>query len=558
MKKIFTIVFLFFITQKIFCQPWVALASNEQTSDAVIQTGALSFFTQVSNNGVPYISYIDDVTGGDNIGDFKVHARRFNNDQWEFAGDGISPQFPASDDFPVALDGNVPYVAYSEAFTPVELRNKLSVKRLNSNTGLWELVGQQGLSDGEVTGTAITADNGKIYVAYNDGASDSKITVKMFDNANVANGWQTVGPAGFSNGFSLGINIAVDNGVPYVAYLDFTDNAPAVKKFTTGSWEDVGTNSPSNGEMVAIHSLKFNSNHIPFIAFVKADGTGEVRSINAGNAWTTTGTQPFASGIQNPVSLAILNDVPFVAFGFKENGVTQLHVKRFNAAGNNWPDAGSQPVTASPSDINNVALVNAGNNKLLLVFRNLFGGIYAKTFDASGVLPVTFAAFTVTRQNHAALLQWTTEGELNNKLFEIEHSTDALTFAKIGETVAKIPANITHDYNFLHHNPNHGSNYYRLKQIDNDGNYTYSKIINISFSEPTISVSPNPVKDVLHAGNLPTGSKEIVIRNIEGKTMIRLHSSAESIDINVADLPKGYYVITFAWDAHIKTSRFIK
>jgi hypothetical protein len=562
MKQLYISFFLFFISQKIISQPWIPLGSNEQTSDAISLTAASTFFVQVSNDGVPYVSYIDDAGGANNLGDFRTHAKRFKNGQWEFAGNAISPQFPGSDDFPIALDGNVPYVAYSEAFTPVDIQNKLSVKRLNSVTGNWDIVGQQGLSDGAATGTVIAADNGKIYVAYNDGAANGKITVKRFDNANPANGWQTVGPSGFSNGFILGTSLVIDDGIPYVSYLDFGDNLVYVKKFNGAAWEDVGTNNPSGGLQVVVSSLKFNSVHTPFITFIDATGAGVVRNLNTANAWVTTGGQPFTTTAENTLSLAILHDIPFVAFGKKDNNnVIQVNVKRFNPSNNDWQDVGNQPVTASPFSINNTALTIAPGNKLLLVFRNFNLGIYAKTFDVAEILPVTLTTFTVSRQNNKNLLQWHTANELNNRLFEIEHGTDATAFTRIGEVPAQLPADIPHDYSFIDAAPSNGMNFYRLKQVDIDGNFTYSNIISILFNQEQrsfISLFPNPVRDVLHTGYSTEGQKEIIIRNVEGKEIKRVKSAARSVDINVTDLPAGTYFISLYGDKIIETRSFVK
>ena len=281
MKKLYVVFLSLLIIQKGIGQEWTPIGSDEAIRNSITVTGALSFFTRVSSDKVPYISYIDDLPGNNTLGDFKVHAKKFNNGQWELAGDAISPAFPGSDDFPVALDGNIPYVAYSEAFTPVEIQNRLTVKRLNINTNTWELVGPQGFSDGTVTGTAIATDNGKIYVAYQDGAFDSKITVKFFDNSNPAMGWKTLGTTGFSDGFVLGINIAIDNGIPYVSYIDFTDHIPFVKKFNGTIWEDVGLNNPSDGKQVVPGSLQFDSRHTPYITFVDSVGSGFVRNLNA-------------------------------------------------------------------------------------------------------------------------------------------------------------------------------------------------------------------------------------------------------------------------------------
>jgi hypothetical protein len=560
MKHFFFLFFFFSLTNDIISQTWSPLGSNEQISQAISLTAASTFFTQVSNDGIPYVTYIDDVGGGINLGDFKIHTRRFKNGQWEFAGNAISPQFPGSDDFPIALDGDVPYVAYSEALTPVEIQNKLSVKRLNATTSEWDVVGQLGLSDGPATGSVIVADIGKIYVAYTD--NTGKITVKRFDNANPGNGWQSVGPSGFSIGFILGTLLTIDDGVPYVSYLDFGDNLVHIKKFNGIDWEDVGTNNPGDGQQVVVRSLKFNNEHVPFIVFIDATGAVNVRNLNSAGAWTTVGGQPLAANAEITVSMALLQDVVFVAFGKKDNNnIRQINVKRFNAANNDWQDVGPQPVSASLSTVNNIALTVAPGNKLLLVFRDFNLGIYAKTFDAASILPVTLTTFTVIQQNNKNLLQWHVENEDDNKLFEVEHSFDAISFTKVGEVAAHLPAGDPHDYIFIHEKPVNGINYYRLKQVDIDGHFAYSKIISIIFNpeqRPLITLFPNPVREVLHTEYATLGKKKIVIRNMEGKIIKHIISSERSLDINVADLPSGTYFLSLYSDKLIDTRSFIK
>jgi hypothetical protein len=561
--KQFCISFMIFLfSQKSIAQPWTSLGSNEQTQQAIANTGANTFFIQVSANGIPYMSYIDDIGGNHNFNDFKVRAKRFNNaaDAWEPAGNAISPSFPGSDDFPVALDGNTPYVAYSEAFLPADLRNKLSVKRLNANTGEWDIVGQQGLSESAATGSVMAVDNGKIYIVYTADAVANKITAKRFDNANPANGWQPVGPAGFSNGFVLGTRLAIDNGIPYVAYLDFGDNAVHVKKFTGAAWQDVGTNSPSGGLQVTVQSLQF-SNHIPFIVFADATGAGTVRNLDANNAWITTGGQPFAVQAETP-SISILNDRLYVAFGkMDNNNVVQVHVKRFNATDNSWVDAGNQPVSASPVSINNIALTASPADELILVFHSLSSGIYAKVFEARGNLPVTLTSFTVSNQNEQSLLQWHTESEGDNRLFEIEQSSDGAHFSKIGEVRSQLPAGNAHDYNFTDANPAAGINFYRLKEVGLNGDIRFSStvIININTQQPAFfKIFPNPVKNILHTQYANDSKKEIVIRDAAGKEIKRATTTARTLDINAADFAAGTYFISMYSDTITETRSFVK
>jgi hypothetical protein len=136
-----------------------------------------------------------------------------------------------------------------------------------------------------------------------------------------------------------------------------------------------------------------------------------------------------------------------------------------------------------------------------------------------------------------------------------------LKFEKIGEVLAKAPANLKHNYSFSHIAPPGEINYYRLKQVDKNGAYTYSKIISITFNRQqpfAFTLSPNPVKDLLRVTNLKEGGKEIFIRNADGKMTRRLKTSANSIDINVAHLPKGSYFISIYGVKKVETRPFIK
>jgi hypothetical protein len=254
--------------------------------------------------------------------------------------------------------------------------------------------------------------------------------------------------------------------------------------------------------------------------------------------------------------------VVFATFLKKDNNnITQVNVKRFNASTNDWQDVGPQPVSASHASVNNVALTITPDNKLFLVFRDFTLGIYAKTFDIANILPVTLTTFTASQQNNKSLLEWHVENEVNNKQFEVEHSTDAITFTKIGEVPARLPAGDAHDYSFLHGNPEEGINYYRLKQVDIDERFTYSKIINITFSSelrPLIVLFPNPVREVLHTEFSTVGKKEIIIRNLEGKVIKHVISSEISLDINVANLPSGTYFLSLYGNNLIDTRTFIK
>lgn len=113
-------------------------------------------------------------------------------------------------------------------------------------------------------------------------------------------------------------------------------------------------------------------------------------------------------------------------------------------------------------------------------------------------LPVTLVSFTGKAVENNVALQWTTTEEVNASHFEVQRSGDAKTFVSIGEVEAKGESRNIVNYEFPDLSPLPGTNYYRLKQIDLDGTYAFSKTIAVQFNaEIKINVYPNPVTDVL-------------------------------------------------------------
>lgn len=117
--------------------------------------------------------------------------------------------------------------------------------------------------------------------------------------------------------------------------------------------------------------------------------------------------------------------------------------------------------------------------------------------DASTPLPVEMVAFTGLFAKDIVFLKWTTASELNNHYFEVEKSSDGVLFSPVG----KIDGNGTKtgitNYTFSDVNPNESGSYYRLKQVDFDGKFEYSKIIFVKDTDLTdleigARIYPNP------------------------------------------------------------------
>jgi pimeloyl-ACP methyl ester carboxylesterase len=111
-----------------------------------------------------------------------------------------------------------------------------------------------------------------------------------------------------------------------------------------------------------------------------------------------------------------------------------------------------------------------------------------------GVIPVTLTAFTGRLVGNAVQLKWNTAQEINASHFEIERSEDGTRFVKIGRVEAKGNTSSGSDYGFADPLFKTGANYYRLKQVDADGRFTYSVVvlIRVNKDKQQISIFPNP------------------------------------------------------------------
>ena len=100
--------------------------------------------------------------------------------------------------------------------------------------------------------------------------------------------------------------------------------------------------------------------------------------------------------------------------------------------------------------------------------------------------PVELIYFEGRAEGNIALLSWETATELNNDRFEIEWSRDAASFVHIGEIDGNGTTDMLKRYMFVDNQPLSGINYYRLRQVDYDGQFEYSPIISVELEESMV------------------------------------------------------------------------
>ncbi len=233
------------------------------------------------------------------------------------------------------------------------------------------------------------------------------------------------------------------------------------------------------------------------------------------------------------------------------NGAGLYHNKIFIADALNFS---SDPQVATGSFNWSLAAQNSNDENFVVIHDSSITNHYYQSLckniaDFGGTpcivpLPIDWILFQAKiNDNNHAVLNWVTDKEINNDHFEIEKSLDGKEFQRIG-IVHATHNNSINNYQFIDEELSGGKNYYRIKQVDEDGNFTYSKIVSIyNRTETTVNIFPNPASDKLHI-KLPTNSQ---VLNIYSVTGVKLQTIAvaglEHIELQINNLVNSNYIV---------------
>lgn len=178
--------------------------------------------------------------------------------------------------------------------------------------------------------------------------------------------------------------------------------------------------------------------------------------------------------------------------------------------------------------------------------------------SASVPLPVHLLSFTARSNSDAVMLQWTTTREESFAGFEPERSADGSTWNKMAFIAGKAnDISATTQYNYADNTPLTGNGYYRLKMIDADGGFIYSKqltVINNRGSGATLQNYPNPFSSQTSISfRLPVSSMAMLkvfnSMGVEVSTLINKNMEAGNYTISFdgASLPAGVYHYTLCY-----------
>ena len=162
-------------------------------------------------------------------------------------------------------------------------------------------------------------------------------------------------------------------------------------------------------------------------------------------------------------------------------------------------------------------------------------------------MPVKLLNFSATEDNTSIRLLWQTAQENNSKNFEIEHSLNTVTWKTLARQPAAGYSSVVSSYSFNDASPAKGENYYRLKQVDKDGSFTYSNVIRAVWNVPgtsTVAVYPNPAVNsfTVYLHRIITTPVYYELVTASGAVVGKGYISSNGQQVNIAALPKGIYL----------------
>lgn len=167
------------------------------------------------------------------------------------------------------------------------------------------------------------------------------------------------------------------------------------------------------------------------------------------------------------------------------------------------------------------------------------------------ILPVELTSFEGKIENATSLLSWQTQTEQDNDYFEVQHSTDGREFSTIGMVQGNGTTQDVQNYDYTHKNVTSVDNYYRLRQVDFDGDFEHSEIIYLKNDtrDTPVVIYPNPARDLI---TYDGAAATLTFFDIQGKQIMQqVANERTTIDISV--LNSGVYTIEILTNTGAKT-----
>lgn len=245
--------------------------------------------------------------------------------------------------------------------------------------------------------------------------------------------------------------------------------------------------------------------------------------------------------------------------GFPDDGVSNYKLLYRSSSSGQWS------YLATASSINGDQVIFTGVSFAADGFYTL-----GTTSTLLAPLPVKLVQFSAEPQLSSVLLKWKTSTEKDNRSFVIERSVDSDSWEAIGEVQGAGNSQSDIDYDFSDIAPTKGVSYYRLKQIDFNGESEYSTVRSVAFHDNgeniqsvTLSLFPNPSAGKtnlqLKSNKAFSAVCQILVYNLRGELVhqqsVSVREDNQFVELDLQCLEAGFYLVELKSDDHMLTNR---
>lgn len=181
--------------------------------------------------------------------------------------------------------------------------------------------------------------------------------------------------------------------------------------------------------------------------------------------------------------------------------------------------------------------------------------------EGGNALPVQFASFSVEKENTSVSINWSTAAEFNDAYFAVQRSADGIEFEEIDRRIGAGTSALQTDYYVEDKDPLPGISYYRLLQVDKNGNFEYSSIRSVNFpvENTNVMIYPNPFSNSINVSFSSDESYTISIYNETGLEVMKADFSM-NFTVNAEDFAPGIYFVRITNDKveNVLAKKFIK
>ncbi|MFD1630470.1 right-handed parallel beta-helix repeat-containing protein [Pseudopedobacter beijingensis] len=239
----------------------------------------------------------------------------------------------------------------------------------------------------------------------------------------------------------------------------------------------------------------------------------------------------------------------------------------------NSPASSTAPFTTGDYTLQSTSpVINKGDKSAISGYSNdLAGGdrvyndieVDMGAYEYQGVLPVTLISFTGKLHNNQVRLNWVTASEKDNSHFNILRSANGKEFVNIGTVQGSGDSSTGNTYSFIDTNPQQGVNYYKLEQVDFDGQKSNSRIVFVTteIAQSSLSVYGGDHFIQVNIFSITKDLAQLILTDISGRKVM-----VQQLDITPGDnvikipvaLKSGIYIASVKLGAETLNTKFYK